>query len=234
MNSRSYSKQNTKNKRTKSVHKKIKKTTKKFDTPQKQCYINSITNNNNTRKKTMTTLNNNNSINGNNTMNTQVFSHYDTLVKTLTFKTGSAETAHDIAMDGLIKACDKVDQFDSSKGSLKNFVYTVVMNNLRDFYKSHAVKMTGSGYDADQFDTLVGGYDVDFGSDDNKDADVFGIAQTILNEKEYNVLVAYFQNELKYREIADTLDMPIGSVMSALNGAKNKLKCSPKFARFNK
>ena len=179
----------------------------------------------------MTTVNNNTN-NGNNTMNTQVFAHYDALVTTLTFKTGSAETAHDIAMDGLIKACDKLEQYDSSRGTLKNFVYTVVMNNMRDFYKSHAVKMTASGYDTETLDTLAGGYDVDFGSDDGG-TDVFGLAQTILNEKEYNVLVAYFQDELKYREIADKYSMPIGSVMSALSGAKRKLKCSPKFARFN-
>ena len=185
-------------------------------------------------KNKMTTINNtskmNNNNNGNNTMNNQIFSHYDALVTTLTFRTGSSDTAHDIAMDGLIKACEKVGQYDSSKGTLKNFVYTVVLNNMRDFYKSHAVKMTGSGYDPDTIELLAGGYEmntdeIDFGGMHS----AWEIAEWTLNRKEYIILTAYFQDNLKYREIAKKYNIPIGSVMSALSSAKSKLAQSSSF-----
>lgn len=165
------------------------------------------------------------------TINDQIFATYSTLLKTFAIRlNGDNELAHDIVMDSIIKAIDKSDLYDASKGaSITTWVKVITYRNLLDYYKSYAVSKTSGGYTSVELDALGGGYEVDFDGVSVEIDDFWGTIKTLTNDKEYGCLVRRFRDDMSYVEIAEDMGIPKGSVMSALSNAKNKLKSSNTF-----
>ena len=167
-----------------------------------------------------------------NDIQTQIFGTYASVNKTLSIKTQNPELAHDITMDAIEKAINKSDSFDSNKASLKTWVQSIAFRTLLDHYRSHAVSKTSNGYDTTSLDLMAGGYEYEIECDGvSVEATRFwNTVQSVMNEKQYNCIVARFRDEKSYKDIASDLRIPIGSVMSSISGGKKALKTSPKFA----
>jgi len=168
-----------------------------------------------------------------NDIQTQIFGTYSSINKTLSIKTQNPELAHDITMDAIEKAINKSDSFDSNKATLKTWVQSIAFRTLVDHYRSHAVSMTSNGYDNSTLDLMAGGYDVDFGGVEVKSSVFWDTVQSVMNAKQYNCIVARFRDDKSYKEIASDLNIPIGSVMSAISGGKKALRISPTFANMS-
>jgi len=177
-----------------------------------------------------------NSTNGSqmtNTLKAQIFGTYESINKTLSIKTQNYELAHDVTMDAIEKAINKSDSFDSNKASVRTWVQSIAFRTLLDHYRSHAVSKTSNGYDNSTLDLMAGGYDVDFGGVAVESSVFWDTVQSVMNTKQYNCIVARFRDDKSYKEIASDLNIPIGSVMSAISGGKKALRISPTFANMS-
>ncbi|XOB40888.1 MAG: RNA polymerase sigma factor [Candidatus Nealsonbacteria bacterium] len=52
------------------------------------------------------------------------------------YKTHHKETAEDLTSDTFIKALNKLDRFDESKGSFSTWIYQIARNTVIDFYRT--------------------------------------------------------------------------------------------------
>jgi len=179
----------------------------------------------------------NNSINGSNTMtiNNEIFAVYPQVSKSLSFRLrGNSDLAHDITMDAIAKAIKNQDKFDADKGNLKTWVSSIAYRTLTDYYRSHAVSKTSSGYDNATLDLMAGGYEVDYGDVSVDSVDFWGTIEGLTNAKEYGCLVRRFRDDMSYTDIAQDMGIPKGSVMSALSNGKKKLRESSTFSHMFK
>ena len=169
--------------------------------------------------------------NGSNTMlNNQIFSVYAPVVKTMTFRLrGDKDLAHDITMDAIEKAIRKQDKYDSERANLVTWVSRIANRTLLDYYRSHAVSKTTSGYDNATLELMAGGYDVEYGESSVDSTDFWGAIELLTNVKEFGCLVRRFRDDMSYTDIAEDMGIPKGSVMSALSNGKKKLRDSATF-----
>jgi len=179
-------------------------------------------------------IQNNNNQQGN-TMNTtiaQIWDLQDSIVSSLSFRIGDADTAYDIGTNAIVKAVENVDKFDSDKANLKTWVSSIAWRLFLDSHKSYHNKNVSCGYDSQTFDTMAGSYESDESDKVEVPEDEFwGLIQDVLNEKQYGCTVRRYRDDMSYAEIAADMGIPKGSVMSALSGAKSKLKSNPTFSK---
>lgn len=176
-----------------------------------------------------------NPINKGNTMQIQVkdtvFSLYESLMTSFMYKLNhDKDICHDVVTDGLLHAIAKIDKFDSNLSSLKTWVSNVAWRLFLDKRRSYYNKNVSCHYDTALFDILASD-DIDDITVEITEDDFWGLVSDIVNEKEYGCLVRRFRDDMSYTDIAEHMGIPKGSVMSNLNGAKNKLASNPTFAR---
>jgi len=143
--------------------------------------------------------------------------------------TKNPNTAYDACMNGILKAIDNADKYNGSS-KVSTWVCTVAHRLWLDSVRSHANSRTTYTGDSVFMENIGGSYTHDFDNADNN-GDVWAVANAVLNEKQYACIKLHCQG-LKYKEIAERLHIPIGSVMSAISGAKKKLRDNPTFRTF--
>jgi len=142
-------------------------------------------------------------------------------------KTRNMPAAEDAAMNGIVKAIENIDKYNG-KSKVSTWVITVAYRLWLDGIKAHSNSKTTYTGDMVFLENMGGTYE-DVQSLDNQ-VSIWDMVSDILSEKQAVVVLAHYRDGLKYREVAEALDIPIGSVMSRLNGAKKKLAKSGEFA----
>jgi RNA polymerase sigma-70 factor (ECF subfamily) len=124
------------------------------------------------------------------------------------------QDALDISQEAFIKAFRKIKKFDSNKPFFPWF-YQLLKNLCLDYLK---------GSQRREEVPLNGVRILKTEKDDREMKEVLwkGIEDLSLEQKEV-ILLRYFQ-QYSYREIADILEKPMGTVMSSLYNAKLRLK----------
>ena len=158
-------------------------------------------------------------------INTQIFATQPLVYGYMLKLTKNPNTAYDATMDGIHKAIDNADKYDGSS-KVSTWVCTVAYRLWLDSVRSHANSRTAYTGDSVFMENIGGSYTHDFDRTDV--SGVWDVARTVLNDKQYACLELHSQG-LKYKEIASRLSIPIGSVMSAISGAKKKLRDNPTF-----
>lgn len=134
--------------------------------------------------------------------------------------TKNPNTAHDACMEGILKAIDNADKYNGSS-KVSTWVCTVAYRLWLDSVRSHSNSRTTYTGDTVFLENVGGSYTHEFDTTDV--SSVWGMAREILNDKQFNCIKLH-SDGLKYKEIAQSLNIPIGSVMSAISGAKKKLR----------
>ena len=155
-----------------------------------------------------------------------IYSSYDVVYGLMLKKSKNPQVAHDSAMDGILKAINNMDKYNGSS-RVSTWVCTVAYRLWLDSVRSHANSKTTYTGDSVFMENVGGSYEQDFNVDNA--GSIWAIAKELLNDKQYNC-IKLFCDGLKYKEIAQRLNIPIGSVMSAISGAKKTLREN---ARFN-
>jgi RNA polymerase sigma-70 factor (ECF subfamily) len=124
--------------------------------------------------------------------------------------------AEDCAMDACIKALQNIDKYDG-RAKFSTWLVTIARNTALDAIRKHKPIYTDN---AVFLENKGGSYEID----DEPDYTELHAAIASLSEKHQEVIQLHYVEGLKYREIAERIGKPIGTVMSRLSQAKLKLQ----------
>ena len=142
---------------------------------------------------------------------------------------GNAEDAMDAVQDGFIKAFLHLDSFDG-RSQFRTWLLRIVTNAARDLGRRKGRRPALRLVDLDADDPDATGFDPPIDDDP-----ALGLARQDLRRLLDSALerlsprlretfVLFAEAELSYQEIADCQGIPIGTVMSRMNSARQKLQ----------
>ncbi|NOX88398.1 MAG: RNA polymerase sigma factor [Calditrichaeota bacterium] len=134
--------------------------------------------------------------------------------------TKNHEDALDLSQEAFYRAYRSLGDFDSSR-SFYSWFYRILKNLCINFVNKHkrTVRMDETMQqifrDWDDYPDEV--------FEKNERSEIIWKALSQLNEKDREIIVMKDFNEFSYQEIADALEIPLGSVMSRLYYARKRL-----------
>ncbi|MCX6807434.1 MAG: RNA polymerase sigma factor [Patescibacteria group bacterium] len=129
------------------------------------------------------------------------------------------ETAEDITQEVFIKAWQARDLFDDQKSSLKNWLYAIAINTIRDHLRKVKGKIEIELDENIQDDSEVKGQ----AETQNLVAFVFSHLEK-LQEREQEIIILRYQEDLELKEIAEILNLELSATKVALHRAVQKLR----------
>lgn len=146
--------------------------------------------------------------------------HYTGVVNVVYRLCGDTGLAEDMAQEAFLKAWNNLSSFRLGS-SLRNWLYRIAVNATLDVLRRRSEETLEEERMEMQADQTPG-----------PEAAVIAREQTAflqqamksLPEAARSVLVLREYGELSYQEIAAVLDIPVGTVMSRLNYARNRLR----------
>ena len=133
---------------------------------------------------------------------------------------GNVQVAEDAAQETFIQAWMKLSSY-RPKSSLQNWLYRIAVNTAIDMLRKEKHILPNAVEDLHLIDAQAGPEAI-FLSGEQTEL-VQGAIST-LPDASRAVLVLREYEGLSYKEIADALDVPVGTVMSRLNYARKLLK----------
>jgi len=133
---------------------------------------------------------------------------------------GDTQVAEDAAQETFIRAWSNLGSFRVD-ASLRNWLYRIALNIATDMLRKEKRILPGDLEDFYLPDPQLGPEGTYIQTEQTA---LVQKAISSLPEASRAVLVLKEYGELSYREIADALDIPIGTVMSRLNYARRLLK----------
>jgi RNA polymerase sigma-70 factor, ECF subfamily len=157
-----------------------------------------------------------------NQFNKQVLNHVN---KCLNYKT---EIAEEITQDIFVKIANNLENFDSSLSSLKTWVYNITKNTLIDFYRTNK----SFTVNVESYTDENGNESYQFIGDSHADTELINQEKQSVINKAFETLTGLNKRvaelslleQRSYNEVADILDIPLGSVKGCLSRAKNQLR----------
>lgn len=140
--------------------------------------------------------------------------------------TGDREAARDVAQDGLVRFFRRLDQFDVDR-PIEPWLYQIVRNRVRDLARRDRLRRFDSLDALLEEERFIG---PDATEDPAIDVERAELRQRIwgsvwqLSEAHREIFVLRDCHGLTYREIAETLSIPQGTVMSRLHAARTSLR----------
>lgn len=151
--------------------------------------------------------------------------HYQAVYRFSAGRRGPDE-ASDIASDTFIRAFDRRDRFRTDRENALPWLFGIAANVARERNRKQIRRLRMVRRSA----ALFGGDDSRFEVDatDRIDAlsqsDALAKALSKLSEDEYQVLMLLAIADFSYSDIAESLDIPIGTVRSRIHRARNKMR----------
>jgi RNA polymerase sigma-70 factor, ECF subfamily len=131
---------------------------------------------------------------------------------------GDSEVAHELVQATCLRALEKCEQFQSGT-DLARWTYTILSSIWKNELRSRRIRM-GQGF-VDAEIALV--------ADGVREMDTNLLARQVLKEVERlpegqrEAVFLVYGEGLAYKEAADVLDVPVGTIMSRLAAARAKL-----------
>ncbi|MGZ6346773.1 MAG: RNA polymerase sigma factor [Anaerolineales bacterium] len=146
--------------------------------------------------------------------------HYQGVVLVVTRMCGDTGLAEDAAQEAFMRAWVNLPSFQP-RGSLRNWLYRIAINAALDVLR-HKPEETLKDEQADRMTSQGSGPETTL--IEKEQAAEIRQAVKSLPEAARAVLVLREFGGLSYREISGVLDVPVGTVMSRLNYARNRLR----------
>lgn len=139
--------------------------------------------------------------------------HYKDIYRYCYYHVGNRETAQDITQDVFLKFMKELENY-SECGKLKNFLYVIAKNSVKDYYR----KYKEAGLEDYREESYDGGLE-----EADKRLDVFKALGSLDDFDRELIILRYYQ-ELKIKEIVQLVDMPASTVRYKLKNAEKELK----------
>ncbi len=146
--------------------------------------------------------------------------HYQGVIRVVTRMCGDAGLAEDAAQEAFMRAWVKLPSFQPN-GSLRNWLFRIAINAALDILR-HKPEETLEEEIVQLVPDRTSGPETAL--IEKERAVLIQQAIKSLPEASRSVLILREYGELNYQEIAGVLDIPIGTVMSRLNYARNRLR----------
>jgi RNA polymerase sigma factor (sigma-70 family) len=155
-------------------------------------------------------------------MNTLIERHYALLMGYLYRMSGGQRTlAEDMAQETFLHALRSIQQYQYPR-PFKAWLYAIATNLARNHYKRADTRYTDS---ADEDFELVADESLpEDSAQANDEARTVALALAALPDHQREVVVLYYYQELALAEIADALNIPIGTVKSRLSIGLRRLR----------
>lgn len=158
--------------------------------------------------------------------NTMVTKHAESLKMYALHFTHDDEDANDLVQDTVLKAITYYDKFKEGT-NLKGWLYTIMKNTFINNYRRF-VKISSFVTKSDEISSANLAYSATNNRGENKFVmDDIKQALNSLSDDYYVPFTMYFEG-YKYHEIADHLEIPIGTVKTRIHVARKALKKSLK------
>ncbi|MBQ7121523.1 MAG: RNA polymerase sigma factor [Clostridia bacterium] len=146
--------------------------------------------------------------------------------------TKNKQDAEDILQESYMKALSRIKELDKPE-SFSSWLNQIVANKSKDFLKKKKPMLFNSDEEETNATELLPDENTEFSPEDNLDQSelqktVMEVLDELSEEKRACVLMMYFE-ELSVGEIAETLEIPEGTVKTRLFSARKDLK--DKFAK---
>jgi RNA polymerase sigma-70 factor (ECF subfamily) len=138
--------------------------------------------------------------------------------------TGNADDALDISQEAFINAYKSLNRFDGSH-QFKSWLFSILANLCKNALRSADVRrkyFSSDGVIRAGSISEAGGPEENLIAKEKKEA-VWKALSAIDEEAREIIVLKHFQ-DMSYKEIAEVLSIPVGSVMSRLHYARLKLK----------
>jgi RNA polymerase sigma-70 factor (ECF subfamily) len=132
-----------------------------------------------------------------------------------------AQKAEDVLQEVFIKVHKSLETFDSRKGRLSTWLYRITVNQcISERRNRHLLSVSLENLDDEGFEPAA----ADCQRPDNlvlrqEESEKIQQAMKALDRKHRAVLVLRYFDDLSYEEVAQALDIPLGTVKSRLNAA---------------
>lgn len=153
----------------------------------------------------------------------QLLVELDALYRTARHLTRDARLAEDIVQEVALKVLQKQDTFRRDKGTFRVWVFAILRNTVTDHFRRSGHQPQLVAWDEQESDLPHGVAVDDTVFAHVLDDEIETALQSLPSEMRTAVLLADIEG-FRYREIAQILDWPLGSVMSRLSRARTKLR----------
>lgn len=139
--------------------------------------------------------------------------HVRKIYKFFYYRINSKETSEDLTSRTFVKALEKINTYNSQKGSFSSWIYTIARNNLIDYYRKNRY--------SEDIDNVLGIKDK---SDFVRDVDARNQLKKIrkylevLTEEQRNIVLMRVWDDLSFKEIAEIV-------------GKSEVSCKMMFSR---
>ncbi len=130
----------------------------------------------------------------------------------------------DLAQEALLTIWRRAESYDAAKSAVSTWVYTIARNLHIDHYRKQARAARADLTDPSLQPGETHAADTLYGR--TQDVAAVNKALTGLPEDQRRVLELAFMDGLSHREVADRLNLPLGTVKSRIRLAMDKLKTS--------
>jgi RNA polymerase sigma-70 factor (ECF subfamily) len=147
-----------------------------------------------------------------------VLMHYQGVINVVYRLSGEMLLAEDVAQETFIRVWTKLHMY-SPVGSFRSWVYRIATNAALDILRRRKEEV-----DVEDYPLQSTGLGVEQSVIRDQQAETVRRAVLALPDASRSVLVLREYEGLSYQEIAESLEIPIGTVMSRLSYARGKLK----------
>jgi len=145
-----------------------------------------------------------------------IFLRYESALYNFILKyCGNAQLAQDLLQDTFTKTWFSAQQFDASKGSLKNWLYTIALNTTRN-------EMTKKRYQVKHVD-IDDSIQIETMNQDDKIDELFFLMKSLAQPLKEVLLLKHFQ-ELTFKEVAVILGEPESTIKSRFQKATKEIR----------
>lgn len=164
---------------------------------------------------------------------TEIFTeNHEIILNHIKQKVGSSELAEELASEVFIKAHRNLHNFNKKTSTMSTWLHVIANRLVIDSYRKYAKEQAISC--ASDLSTDIGNHEFEYQFVAEAEADSAMKSEELsekimtafraLKPKYRKVAVMYFMNERSYKEIADGLNIPMGSVKGMISRCRAMLQ----------